>query len=94
MKYSIDSDSVILSSWRVADGLWHRAVATVAPTGLATLIVDGARKASASLSAPLQGQFIGRISVGAADGYHPFSGCIKVILFLNSFYEINNCYKE
>ncbi|XP_066904779.1 protocadherin-like wing polarity protein stan isoform X2 [Halyomorpha halys] len=79
LKYSIDSDSVILSSWRVADGLWHRAVATVAPTGLATLIVDGARKASASLSAPLQGQFIGRISVGASDGYHPFSGCIKDI---------------
>ncbi|CAH1394992.1 unnamed protein product [Nezara viridula] len=79
LKYSIDSDSVILSSWRVTDGLWHRAVATVAPTGMATLIVDGARKASASLSAALQGQFIGRISVGIADGYHPFSGCIKDI---------------
>ncbi|KAF6198555.1 hypothetical protein GE061_008303 [Apolygus lucorum] len=79
LKYSIDSDHVLLSSWKVSDGAWHRATASVSPGGTATLSLDGTRSAAAAVRTNPQKQFIGRLVVAMETGFQPFIGCIKDI---------------
>ncbi|CAB0015489.1 unnamed protein product, partial [Nesidiocoris tenuis] len=78
LKYSIDNDHVLLTSWRVSDGVWHRATASVSPGGTATLTLDGTRSAAAAIRTNPQKQFIGRLVVAMETGFQPFIGCIKV----------------
>ncbi|XP_014243159.1 protocadherin-like wing polarity protein stan isoform X2 [Cimex lectularius] len=79
LRYSIDSDHVKLTSWRVADGKWHHVTASVAPGGTAVLMLDNTWSSTSAVRTNPQKQLIGKLNVAMEPGYQSFIGCIKDI---------------
>lgn len=82
----------------VADGEWHRIEVLWTVAGVTLSMDYGLRSVTRSLSAKLQGLYVGKIVIGGnedqADTNTGFNGCIQVhhnIISFDENYVVHNC---